>query len=73
MTLDALEQSHRTIGGSSAASQIQNYKFEFCNVHDDYVETEKQYFCKNCMQYLCAECYENRKKHECILIEEDVL
>lgn len=49
------------------------YKYEFCNICHDYVETQRQYFCKNCMQYLCAYCYENRKRHECILVEEDVL
>lgn len=69
-TIDNIEQSNRTICGTTAAS---NYRFEFCNIHDDYVETQKQYFCKNCMQFLCDYCYENRKKHECILTEEDVL
>lgn len=44
------------------------YKFEFCNIHDYYVETTKQWFCKNCYQMLCDDCYQNRRKHECILI-----
>lgn len=38
-------------------------KYEYCNIHDNYVETEKQWFCKSSYQFLCDEGYQNRKKH----------
>lgn len=63
MTMQTIEHFTLTYIGTTAELTI----YEYCNINDNYVETEKQLLCKSCYQFLCDECYQNRKKHECIL------
>lgn len=47
-------------------------RYELCELEDDnYVPTTKQWKCKECGLIMCDECFQNRRKHECILDQQD--
>jgi hypothetical protein len=71
MTMHTIEQFTLTNIGTTAELT----KCEYCNINDNYTETEKQLFYKSCHQFLCDECHQNKKKHECILdpVRDEVL
>lgn len=47
------------------------YRYEECELEGDYVATSKQWLCKSCKLLLCDQCFQNRKRHECILDQEE--
>lgn len=47
-------------------------RYELCELEDnDYVATTKQWKCRNCGLTMCDDCYQNRRKHECILDQDE--
>lgn len=45
--------------------------YEECDIHGFHVGSVCFYKCRKCGLYLCDDCYQNRRKHECILIDTD--
>lgn len=51
--------------------QKQTKRYEYCDLHGYHVNSSKFWDCKGCKQHLCDYHFQNRRKHECILDQED--